>query len=88
MWISSIKETHLKLHGQAIHDGKKFQCPECEYLATQKGHLATHHKSIHMGQKFQCPDCVYLASHLVTHHIDYTFGPKISMSGLWTSGNS
>ena len=31
---------------------QQFQCPECEYQATQKGALVTHHKSVHMGRKF------------------------------------
>ena len=51
--------------------GQKFQCPDCEYQATQKVHLVTHQKSVHMGQKFQCPDCEYQATqkgNLVKHH--------------------
>ena len=51
-------------------EGQKFQCPHCEYKATQKGNLQNHIKSIHEGQKFQCPHCEYKASqkgHLQRH---------------------
>ena len=45
-----------------MHEGKKFQCPQCEYKATEKGHLQRHIKSIHEGQKFPCPQCEYKAA--------------------------
>ena len=49
-------KSKVTLH-EAIHEGKKSQCPECDYQATRKDHLVTHHKSVHMGQHFQCPHC-------------------------------
>ena len=53
----SLKKTHLKLHEQAVHDGKKFQCPECEYQATKKGNLGRHHQVVHMDRKEEQSKC-------------------------------
>ena len=39
-----------------------FQCPSCEYNATQKGSLKTHIQSIHEGKTFQCSSCEYKAT--------------------------
>ena len=36
------------LHKQSVHEGEKFQCPECGYRATRKDTLVTHRKSVHM----------------------------------------
>ena len=57
IYIFSKKQ--LNLHELAVHDVKKFQCPECEYKTTRKSSLVSHHTSMHIGQKFQCPDCEY-----------------------------
>ena len=60
------KQTHTK----SVHEGQKFQCPQCEYKATFKVSLQTHIKSVHEGQKFPCPQCEYKATqkgHLQTH---------------------
>ena len=45
-----------------VHEGQKFQCPQCEHKATKKGHLQTHLKSVHEGQKFECTQCKYKAT--------------------------
>ena len=45
-----------------MHEGQKFQCPQCEYKASEKGSLKKHIKSIHEGQKFPCPHCEYKAA--------------------------
>jgi hypothetical protein len=34
-------------HQKSVHMGQKFQCPECEYQATQKGSLFRHKKAVH-----------------------------------------
>ena len=47
---------------QSMHIGQKFQCPECEYQATQKDNLVSHQRSVHMGEKFQCPECDHKAT--------------------------
>ena len=49
----ALHKTHLNLHEQAVHDRKRFQCPECEHTTIQKSSLIIHQKSVHMGQKFQ-----------------------------------
>ena len=61
----------------------RFQCPECDYKATQNGDLQRQIKSIHIGETFPCPDCDYKAtqkSHLVRHirsiHKGVTFSCK------------
>ena len=65
----TLNKTHLKLHEQAVHDGKRFECQECEYQATEKSNLVSHHKSVHMGQKFQCPDCEHTQTRLIYYYV-------------------
>jgi hypothetical protein len=50
----AIQKTNIKLHQQAVHNGKRCQCPECEYQPTKKDDLVKHQKYLHMGHKFQC----------------------------------
>ena len=62
-----------------MHMAQKFQCPECEYQATQKSHLITHQKYVHMGPKLQCLDCEYQATwkhHLITNQQTVHIGQK------------
>ena len=59
---------------------RTFQCPDCEYQATEKGSLKKHQQSIHMGLKLECPECEYQAlwkSQLVTHHKSVHMGQKL-----------
>ena len=39
-------------HKQAIHEGKKYICSECEYRATPKCYLIQHQQAIHKDQKY------------------------------------
>ena len=85
----TLQKTHLKLHCQAAHEGRRFQCSECkyqclecDYQVTAKGNLVSHKKSVRMGQKFQCPECDYQAtqkSKRVTHHKNVHMGRSVSM---------
>ena len=45
----TLEKTHIEMHKQAVHDGEKFQCPECDTQATQKGNH-THGPEIPMPQ--------------------------------------
>merc|ERR1711884_758069 len=62
--IVDIETFDLQTHIKSVHEGQKFQCPQCEYKATRKGHLQTHIKSVHEGQKFHCPQCEYKATRI------------------------
>ena len=46
--FQTFQKTNLKLHKQAVHEGKQFQCPECEHQ--------TSYNSVHIVQKLQCPE--------------------------------
>jgi transcriptional regulator NrdR family protein len=37
--------------------GKRYQCEQCDYQATQKGDLTKHHQSVHVGRKHTCQEC-------------------------------
>ena len=41
----TLQKTHLKLHSQATHGGRRFQCAACEYQATKKSNMDSHRKS-------------------------------------------
>ena len=61
------KDTFEKIYGigidqQAIHEGKKYTCRECEYQATTHGGLAQHQRAIHEGKKCPCEECDYQAT--------------------------
>ena len=46
-----------------MHEGKKYPCDACAYLATEKEHLRTHKQSVHEGKKpFPCSTCDYRAA--------------------------
>ena len=73
------QKTHLKLHSQAAHEGRTFQCTE------QKSNLMTHQKSELMGKKFLCPDCDYESGYksaIVSHQKSVHFDKKINVRQL------
>jgi KRAB domain-containing zinc finger protein len=48
----------LKTHMDGVHLGVKFDCPECDYKATEKGNLSRHIDIVHRGiHKFKCDHC-------------------------------
>ena len=51
-----IKQSNLLTHQKSVHMGQKFQCPECEYKATQKSNVLTHQKSKHMAKNHGNPE--------------------------------
>lgn len=53
---------HLQTHIKSVHEGLKFQCPQCEHKATRERNLHMHIKSVHEGLKFQCPHCDHKAT--------------------------
>ena len=48
--------THIK----QVHEGKKFSCESCDYLATQQSNLKRHIESEDEKKKFPCETCDYL----------------------------
>ena len=42
----------LAQHQQQIHKGKKYQCRECDYQATEKSCLVQHQRDIHEIKKY------------------------------------
>ena len=40
------------------HEGVRYSCSDCEYIATQSSHLKIHAKS-HEIVKYPCPKCKY-----------------------------
>ena len=50
--FQTFQKSHLKHQTVAVHEGKQFNRPECEYKAKRKDSLASHQKAVHMGQKF------------------------------------
>ena len=53
-----------------MHQGKKYQCRECDYKTNSKGNLAQHKRAVHEGVKYQCRECDHQSSrkdHLAHH---------------------
>ena len=42
---------NLKIHTEAVHNGKKYPCDQCDFKATQSGSLKIHQKIQHKIRK-------------------------------------
>ena len=52
------------------HEGVRYPCDHCSYVATRGSNLKIHIKNIHEGVGYPCAQCDYLATqscHLKTH---------------------
>ena len=45
-----------------MHEGKKYPCDACDYLAIFEGSLRKHKQSVHEGMKYLCDGCDYIAT--------------------------
>ena len=52
-----VKNSKLKKHVEAIHEGMKHKCQQCPKEYTSLDNLKIHVKIIHEGQKFLCNHC-------------------------------
>jgi ribosomal protein S27AE len=60
----------LNRHKQSVHDGVKYPCDKCGFLATHKGYIKKHKESIHKAVRYSCGQCEYHATsqwHLEAH---------------------
>ena len=55
-------ESNLKIHKEAVHEGIRYPCDQCEYSATQKQNLKKHKEIKHEGVLYPCDQCDYIAS--------------------------
>ena len=49
----------LNQHVKSVHEGKKYDCDQCEYRATQPSSIKIHKQVKHVQAKLQCPQCDY-----------------------------
>ena len=49
---------NLNKHKAIVHEGRRFQCDQCDYSASTTGNLKIH-KGIHTGVKYTCDICNY-----------------------------
>ena len=54
----------LSYHKQSKHEGIRFQCDQCAYIATRQSSLIRHKKSVHEGFLYPCNKCNYAATYL------------------------
>ena len=55
---------------KTFHEGVKYQCRQCDYLASSVGSLAEHKMTVHEGVKYRCRQCNHqtiLESYLAQH---------------------
>ena len=58
------------MHKENKHEGVRYPCSECEYVATQAGNLRLHKENKHEGVWYPCSECEYVATqagHLKSH---------------------
>ena len=44
----------LTYHIQLVHEGAKYNCNQCEYIATPKGNLTCHIQSLYERDQYDC----------------------------------
>ena len=77
----AVRQTHMRIHQQSVHEGIKYKCNQCEYQATQRSNLKKHQQSKHDFVQFTCNTCNYAArrlDHLKTHQEAVHEGVKYS----------
>ena len=54
-----------------MHEGIKFPCDQCAYVANHVSHLKEHIRNLHEGVRYPCELCEYTATRLpmLKHHI-------------------
>ena len=60
--ILAVIRHQARGYQEAIHEGKKYPCRECDYQATSKGHLVRHQQELHDGKKYTCRECEFQAT--------------------------
>ena len=55
-------------HHRSAHQGVKFPCNQCDFIASTTSHLKRHVESVHEGVKYPCNQCQYQATH--RHHLN------------------
>ena len=58
-------------HIRSVHEERKYDCNQCDYIATRQDYLTTHIKIVHEGVKYVCSQCDYRATqqNSLTAHI-------------------
>ena len=59
---TSSTEKETRYNCEAVHEGIKYPCWQCEHEATSKGSLALHKRAVHEGIKYPCGQCQYEAT--------------------------
>ena len=59
-------------HMQAVHEGLRYNCDQCEYKAIRQSSLTSHIQAVHEGVRYKCDQCEYsvkpeCAGHLNRH---------------------
>ena len=52
----------MRKHVQGQHEGKTYDCKECDYKTKQKGNLKVHMMAAHESLEFTCSMCEYKTS--------------------------
>ena len=62
----------LYRHRKSKHEGVKYPCAECNYIATTSSHLKRHIAGQHEGLRYPCDQCSYSAAQVVNlkRHIE------------------
>ena len=55
-------KSDLKLHRLSKHEGVRYPCNQCDYLAISQRNCNVHKQSVHQGVKYSCELCDYTAS--------------------------
>jgi len=56
--ISCTSAGNLNKHKQKVHEGIRYECPECGRKFGEKCHVTKHIKAVHLGEKmYKCHKC-------------------------------
>ena len=80
-----LKQMILKRHFESKHEGGRYPCDKCEYIATYQGNLRRHIKNKHEEVSYPCNKCEfsttslsYLRVHIKNNHEGVSYSRVLS----------
>ena len=59
----------MKSHKESKHEGVRYLCDKCDFVATHRASLKIHKESKHERVRYSCDKCEYVATQRVHLHL-------------------
>ena len=85
-----VSEVHMQRHIRSVHQGVRYNCPECDKFFTQERNMKMHVKVIHLRETIlSCDQCEYttlwkdsMHQHIKTKHEGVAYECHICLKSL------